>query len=180
MASLSLAVKRAASSSLYSNLLNPIRSASVVRSFNTNAQLTNYDHHHDSDVAVDVIDRRASVRSVFRPSFFSGVPNLMDRIVFKEDKNALYLRMDMPGFGKEHVKVSVEQNTLVIKGEGEKESGDEEVAQARKVSSRIKLLSTNVYQLDEIKAEMKNGVLKVVVPKVKKDQLKNVREINVE
>ncbi|KAM7272517.1 hypothetical protein ACFE04_027180 [Oxalis oulophora] len=128
MASLSLAVKRAASTptSLTLSALLPL----------------------------------ASDRSVFRASFFSGVSFRPWNA--KQDENALYLRMYMLGLG-----------------EGEKESGDEEVAKARKVSIRIKL-PTNVYQLDEIKAEMKNGGLKVVVPRVKGRQLKNVREINVD
>lgn len=95
----------------------------------------------------------------------------------KEDENALYIRMDMPGVGKEHVKVSVEQNTLVIKGEGEKESEEEE--NRRKYSSRLDL-PPNIYKLDSVRAEMKNGVLKVVVPKVKEEERKDVLEVKVE
>ena len=36
----------------------------------------------------------------------------------KENEEALFLRMDMPGLDKQDVKISVEQNTLVVKGEG--------------------------------------------------------------
>ncbi|KAK6138691.1 hypothetical protein DH2020_027553 [Rehmannia glutinosa] len=39
----------------------------------------------------------------------------------REDDDALYLRVDLPGLDKDQVKISVEQNTLVIKGEAEKE-----------------------------------------------------------
>lgn len=95
----------------------------------------------------------------------------------KEDENALYIRMDMPGVGKENVKVSVEQNTLTIKGEGEKESEEEE--NRRKYSSRLDL-PPNIYKLDSVRAEMKNGVLKVVVPKVKEEERKDVLEVKVE
>ncbi|KAI3453492.1 hypothetical protein Pfo_010155 [Paulownia fortunei] len=77
----------------------------------------------------------------------------------------------------DQVKVSVEQNTLVIKGEGEKESEDEEYG--RRFSSRIDL-PANSYKLDGIKAEMKNGVLKVVVPKVKEEERKDVFQVSVE
>ncbi|KAF6140098.1 hypothetical protein GIB67_001839 [Kingdonia uniflora] len=55
----------------------------------------------------------------------------------KESEDVLHFRIDMPGLGKENVKASVKENTLIIKGE-----------------------------VDEIKAEMKNGVLKVFVPKL--------------
>lgn len=95
----------------------------------------------------------------------------------KEDKDALFLRMDMPGMGKEDVKLSVEQNTLIIKGEGKKESEDEE--SQRRYSSRLDL-PEKLYNLKEIKAEMKNGVLKVVVPKVKEEERKDVFQVNVE
>ncbi|GFP89433.1 heat shock 22 kDa protein mitochondrial [Phtheirospermum japonicum] len=74
--------------------------------------------------------------------------------------------MDMPGLSKEDVKVSVEQSTLMVKGEGKKESG-------RSYSDRIHLdrihLSEKLYKIKEIKAEMKNGVLKLFVPKTKTD-----------
>ncbi|KAF5729855.1 small heat shock protein chloroplastic-like [Tripterygium wilfordii] len=95
----------------------------------------------------------------------------------KEDENALHIRIDMPGLSKEDVKVAVEQNTLIIKGEGGREAEDEE--SGRRYSSRLDL-PLNVYKTDEIKAEMKNGVLKVVVPKVKEAARKDVREVKVE
>lgn len=95
----------------------------------------------------------------------------------REDDDALYLRIDMPGLGKEHVMVSVEQNTLVIRGEGEKESEVEEAR--RRYSSRIDL-PPKLYKLDEIRAEMKNGVLKVLVPKVKEEERKDVVQVQVE
>ncbi|XP_043715852.1 heat shock 22 kDa protein, mitochondrial [Telopea speciosissima] len=95
----------------------------------------------------------------------------------KEDENALYVRIDMPGLGKEDVKVVVEENTLIIKGEGGKESDEEK--DGRKYSSRTDL-PENLYKLDEIKAEMKNGVLRVIVPKVKEEERKNVHEVKIE
>lgn len=95
----------------------------------------------------------------------------------KEDDNALYMKMDMPGLDKENVKVAVEENTLIIKGEGEKESEDEEYR--RRYSTRLEI-PQNLYKLDGIKAEMKNGVLKVVVPKVKQEERKDVFDVKVE
>ncbi|OVA03103.1 Alpha crystallin/Hsp20 domain [Macleaya cordata] len=95
----------------------------------------------------------------------------------KEDEDALYMKIDMPGLGKEDVKVSVEQNTLIIKGEGQKENDDEE--SVRRYSSRIDL-PPKFYKLDQVRAEMKNGVLRVCVPKVKEEERKDVHQVQVE
>ncbi|KAL5061734.1 hypothetical protein RYX36_023471 [Vicia faba] len=189
----SLAVKRFLSSALLSrSLLRP------VASFNTNA-MRQYDQHSD-DRNVDV-DRRAFPRTrrddlllsdVFDPfsppRSLSQVLNMVDLLTdnpvlsaasrrgwdARETEDALLLRLDMPGLGKNDVKISVEQNTLIIKGE---ESGQESQESGRRFSSRIDL-PDKLYKNDEIKAEMKNGVLKVIVPKMKEQERNNV--INVE
>nr|ALZ48518.1 small heat shock protein 23.8 [Hevea brasiliensis] len=138
----------------------------------------------------DVVDSFSPTRTL------SQVWNLMDQLMeyplgvgagggvgarrgwdVKEDEEALYLRMDMPGLSKQDVKVGVEQNTLVIKGEGPKENEEEE--SGRRYSSRLEL-PRNLYKLDEIKGEMKNGVLKVVVPKVKEQERKDVHEVQIQ
>ncbi|KZV51902.1 heat shock 22 kDa protein, mitochondrial [Dorcoceras hygrometricum] len=83
----------------------------------------------------------------------------------------------MPGLSKEEVKVSVEQSTLIIKGEAKKESEDEETVQ--RYSSRIDL-PEKLYKTNEIKAEMKNGVLKIFLPKIKEEERNDVISVNVE
>ncbi|GMY30030.1 small heat shock protein, chloroplastic [Fagus crenata] len=182
---------------------------SLSRSFNTNTQLSNFpeddrvvdaDRHSDQSVSrrrgtgffPDVFDPFSPTTSL------SQVLNLMDQLMedpflaasrgvgagsrrgwdVKEDNDALYIRLEMPGLGKEDVKVSVEENTLTIKGEGEKVSEEEEESK-RRYSSRLDL-PQKLYKLDSIKAEMKNGVLKVVVPKVKEEEKKEVFHVNIE
>lgn len=95
----------------------------------------------------------------------------------RETVDGLHLRMDMPGLDKEDVKVLVEQNTLIIKGEGKKEFEDDEGG--RRYTSRIDL-PEKLYKTSEIKAEMKNGVLKVFVPKIKEEERTDVFHVNVE
>lgn len=94
----------------------------------------------------------------------------------KETEDALNFRIDMPGLGKEDVKVSVEQNTLVIEGEA-KESDEEE--NGPMYTSRIRL-PENVYKTHQINAEMKNGVLKVVVPKMKEEERNDVIQVQID
>lgn len=196
----SLALRRATASALFNRLVNPLRSVSAARSFSTNAQIAKHD---GDDRSVDV-ERRPG-RSIFPDVLdpfsptrsLSQLLNLMDQFMenpflaasqgigagarrgwdVKEDDKALYLRMDMPGLDKEDVKISVEYNTLIIKGEGKKESEDEEVVQ--RYSSRLDL-PPNLHNIDEIKAEMKNGVLKIVVPKVKEEEREDVRQVKID
>ncbi|CAI9092042.1 OLC1v1027185C1 [Oldenlandia corymbosa var. corymbosa] len=95
----------------------------------------------------------------------------------KETPDGLQLRWDMPGMGKEDVKVHVEENTLVIKGEARKDSEDDEIE--RSFSTRIDL-PDKLFKTNAIKAEMKNGVLKVLLPKVKEEERKDVFNIKVD
>lgn len=95
----------------------------------------------------------------------------------KEKEDGLHLKLDMPGLGKEDIKVSVEQNTLVIKGEGQKEYEDDE--SGRRISSRIDL-PEKIYKINDIKAEMKNGVLKLFVPKLKEEKRTDVFQVKVD
>eukprot|EP01018_Ginkgo_biloba_P035836 Gb_01039 [translate_table: standard] len=67
-----------------------------------------------------------------------------------EDMEALRLRVDMAGLGKEDVQVYAEENTLVIKGEAQSEA--ELDGSGRRYSSRIDL-PPKLYRIDQIKAE---------------------------
>ncbi|KAF9600496.1 hypothetical protein IFM89_009945 [Coptis chinensis] len=95
----------------------------------------------------------------------------------KDDNNALKFRMDMPGLGKEDVKVSVEANVLIIKGEGPEEADEDDEEVSGNYYTAKAEFPANRFKLDQIKAEMKNGVLKVTVPKV---EAKNVVQVNVD
>ncbi|KAK1619987.1 hypothetical protein QYE76_025504 [Lolium multiflorum] len=185
-------------------VLRPVAVAGGLRGYNSGAPLRRYEREESDDDA-----RRGATRDVAVPGFFSDVfrdpfsapqslgrlLSLMDEVASpvsraaaaplrrgwsaKEDEEALHLRVDMPGLGKEHVKVWAEQNSLVIKGEGDKDSEEEEGAAAPRYSGRVELAG-DVYRMDQIKAEMKNGVLKVVVPKVKEEQRRDVFQVNVD
>ncbi|KAG0513485.1 hypothetical protein BDA96_10G106500 [Sorghum bicolor] len=99
--------------------------------------------------------------------------------VSKDDADAVQLKVAMPGLGKEHVKMRVEKDTLVIKGEGDKDSEGDDKKDPAGYICRIDLPS-HAFKVDQIKAEMKNGVLMVTVPKIKDGERKDVFEIKVE
>jgi HSP20 family protein len=99
--------------------------------------------------------------------------------VAKEDDEAVYLKVVMPGLGKEHVKVWAEQNSVMIKGEGEKDPWADEDTAVPRYSRRIEM-PADAFKMDKINAEMKNGVLRVTVPKVKDEERKDVYQVKVE
>ncbi|XP_010442642.1 PREDICTED: 23.5 kDa heat shock protein, mitochondrial [Camelina sativa] len=210
MASSSLALRRLLSSSVVPRSLRAVRPAATSsRLFNTNA-VRNYEdgdernHRSNRHVSRRGGDFFSDMLEPFTPTrSLSQMLNFMDQVSefplasaatrgmgasgvrrgwdVKEKDDALHLRIDMPGLSKEDVKLALEQNTLVIKGEGKTEEGDGDVSgdDGRRFTSRIGL-PEKVYKTDEIKAEMKNGVLKVMIPKIKEDERNNVRHINVD
>lgn len=80
------------------------------------------------------------------------------------------------------MKVFVEDGDLVIKGEHKKEEeGSDENNWTTRMSGSYQTRMTlpdNV-KLDEVKAELKNGVLEVVLTKSKEEPKKNVIDIEV-
>ncbi|KAI5083182.1 hypothetical protein GOP47_0002925 [Adiantum capillus-veneris] len=82
-----------------------------------------------------------------------------------EDEKAFKLRLDMPGLSKEEVKVDVEEGNLMIKGE--KKPGTEDDWSRRSTGSyNIKIKLPDNVRVDAIKAELKNGVLRITSPKM--------------
>nr|CAM96554.1 23.6 kDa heat-shock protein [Triticum turgidum subsp. dicoccum] len=106
----------------------------------------------------------------------------LGRWVAKEDDDAVYLKVPMPGLTKEHVEVRADKNILMIKGEGEKQpwDGDDDDSAVPKYNRRIEVPSADAYKMDKIKAEMKNGVLWVTLLKVKEEERKDVFHVKVE
>ncbi|OEL27598.1 26.7 kDa heat shock protein, chloroplastic [Dichanthelium oligosanthes] len=90
-----------------------------------------------------------------------------------EDEKEVKMRFDMPGLARDEVKVMVEDDTLVIRGEHKKEDGAEGVEgsgdgwwKERSVSSYdMRLALPDECDKRKVRAELKNGVLLVTVPK---------------
>ncbi|KAI3899082.1 hypothetical protein MKW92_022414 [Papaver armeniacum] len=109
---------------------------------------------------------------------------MMKRWSAKEMKEGIELKINLPGFGKDDIKVTVEDTALVITSllgkeeEDEKPAGDVVVSVGPDVNEDdtgiiFDLdLDYNDLNLQELKAEMKNGLLKISIPK--KVEEKNV------
>lgn len=89
----------------------------------------------------------------------------------QEKKNSYVLRVELPGLEKEDIKVSLDENTITIKGEKKYESGKDDKGRYYRECSygkfqrSIKLASD--IESEKIEASYKNGVLRLVL--LKKD-----------
>lgn len=103
------------------------------------------------------------------------------RIDWKETPKAHILKADLPGLKKEEVKVEVEDDrVLQISGERNREQEEKNDKWHRVERSSGKFLRRfrlpENAKMEEIKANMENGVLTVTVPKAeeKKPQVKSI------
>ncbi|KAG0457096.1 hypothetical protein HPP92_021946 [Vanilla planifolia] len=93
----------------------------------------------------------------------------------KEDENEVKMRFDLPGLSKEDVKVSVEDDVLVIKSQHK-----EETSEGKEGNGEWRASSAAVYDMrvvlpdgcesEKANAEFKNGVLIVTIPKTKTER----------
>lgn len=102
-----------------------------------------------------------------------------------EDDRSIHVKADMPGMSEKDISVVVENGVLTISGEKKEERKEEKdgkryiVSERRFGSFRRSISLPDGAKADNIKAEFKNGVLDVEIPKEEKAQPKRI-EIKVD
>jgi HSP20 family protein len=93
---------------------------------------------------------------------------------FVETDDSFRMRLDVPGLSKEEVKVYVEDGSLVIKAEHNVETKGEETqwTSGSHANYSTQIMLPDSVNSEMIKAELKNGVLSITVPKVVEDEPK--------
>ncbi|CAN0901651.1 26.5 kDa heat shock protein, mitochondrial [Linum grandiflorum] len=109
--------------------------------------------------------------------------NLIGR--FKEKDECYKLRYEVPGLSKEDLKITVDDGVLTIKGEhkeeaegGRDDESDDEFWSARSYGFyHSSVVLPEDAKADEIKAELKDGLLHITVPRAEraKDAVKEVQ-----
>ncbi|MCX6177928.1 MAG: Hsp20/alpha crystallin family protein [Chlorobiales bacterium] len=103
--------------------------------------------------------------------FFSSMMTPSFKVDISEDDNAIFIDADLPGIKKEDIKVSMVDDVLSIsaervQSEEEKKKGYHRVERLWGCLNRSFTVGENV-DTENIEAKYDNGVLCVVVPKVK-------------
>ncbi|WVZ26218.1 hypothetical protein V8G54_004762 [Vigna mungo] len=101
----------------------------------------------------------------------------------KERDDHYKLRYEMPGMAKEEVKITIDDGVLTIKGEHKEEKEEGEDDEYWSSSSygyyNTSLVLPDDAKADDIKAELKDGVLIVTIPRTEKPK-KDVKQVTVE
>lgn len=96
----------------------------------------------------------------------------------EESEKTYKILTDLPGLSREDLKLSVENNVLTISGERKSEREDKEngYLYRERCTGKFKrafALPENT-KADEIKANLKNGVLSLTIPKEEKAKAKKI------
>ena len=112
----------------------------------------------------------------FFGNFLSNrIDNNMRCDIYEKD-NTYYIEMDVAGFSKDDIDLSLKDGLLTIKAEKKTKVDDKDKKYIRKERSYVK--SERSFNLgnvkeDEIDASFKDGVLNITIPKAE-DNVKNI------
>ena len=105
--------------------------------------------------------------------------NNMKCDIYEKEGN-YYIEMDLPGFNKKDITIDVDNEYLTITASKEEHEDEENKNYIRKERSYSKT-SRSFYiggaTEENFKAEFKDGILKVVVPKIEEKKTKKTIEI---
>jgi HSP20 family protein len=116
--------------------------------------------------------------------FPDAINTSIGEIEMYEDDNVVVVKMKAAGFNSEDIEISIEGKILTITGKFEKEEVEDDTKRKyyyREIKnesfSRSISLPTTV-KSDKVEAEFKNGILKIIMPKVEEVKPKKI-SINV-
>jgi len=114
------------------------------------------------------------VRGLARPRINVGVPN----VDISDEVDHIRIRADMPGVPKENVEVHIDDDVLEIKArmdESEEKTEGNYIRRERRTSSfQRSFVLPETVDKDDIKANMRDGVLSLTIPKVEPKQPKKI------
>jgi len=109
------------------------------------------------------------------------ITSWMPTVNTREDEKAYHIEVDLPGVKKEDIHVDISDGVLTISGERKfkKETKEKDYYKVESSFGKFERsfrLPEDVND-EEIKAESKDGVLEITLPKVKKEEKKKKIEV---
>ncbi len=110
---------------------------------------------------------------------FSPARSAFPRINLSENEDEVKVSADLPGINPEDVNIEVDEDSLTISGEIEREEkeNDEEVYRYERSYGRFQRaipIPTKINP-DDVEASSKNGVIEIILPKTEKTKKKKVK-----
>ena len=101
----------------------------------------------------------------------------------KETKDAYLIEMDLPGFTKDNINLSLKNGYLEISAKQEKDEEENEEKYVRRERfygecSRNFYVGDNIKE-EDIDAEFKNGILMINVPKKEEEDKSEIKQIEI-
>ena len=133
----------------------------------------------------DLLGMQNRINQLFEDDFFKPVKpqeysssSWIPSTDIYETKDAYVFNMELPGMSKEDLVIELNNNTLSIKGEKKEEKDIKEdsfhrIERSSGSFSRCFSIPKNVNST-KIEASMKNGILKVKIPKVEEAKTKSI------
>lgn len=123
---------------------------------------------------------------MFDDPFFTSNDSTMMKTDIKEKDNNFELVVDLPGFKKDDIKMSIDDGYLTINAKQE-ENNDKKDKDGKYVRreryfgecSRSFYVGDDISE-DDIKAKYKNGTLKIEIPKMEEKKLEDKKYIQIE
>ncbi len=107
-----------------------------------------------------------------------GAKNIVPSIEISETDKAIEISAEMPGLERKDVEITIEDDTLTIRGEkkieeNQKDKNVQHSERAYGVFLRVLQLPPGI-DLSNVQATMSNGVLKITIPKPAKPEPKKI------
>ena len=130
------------------------------------------------DLVWPTFGRLSSLRDELDSLFESSLTGWLPALDAHEDKESFTVQVELPGFKREDIQVSLQDGVLTISGERKEEKVSQETEVHRQERyygqfSRALTLPTAV-AADKVKAAYKDGILTVTLPKAEEAKPKHI------
>lgn len=127
---------------------------------------------------MDLIPRNFYLDDFFDDFIVSKGKNDIKCDIYEKD-NKYYVEMDLPGFSKNDIKISINNKNLVISAEKELSTDDSKnyIRKERSYSKYSRTFYVGNVEENDIEASFEDGILTIIVPKEEEKESKKYIDI---